>query len=52
MPLNRETAFIVFIALVAGGLAFFRPFGAVLLAVIISLRIACVACWLVWNQRT
>src|SRR5215470_732108 len=32
MPLNAETALVVFIGLVAGGLAFFRPIAAVLLA--------------------
>ena len=51
MPLNQETALVVFIGLVAGGLAFFRPLVAALLAVIVSLGIACGACWLVWNQR-
>jgi adenylate cyclase len=52
MPLNRETALIIFIGFVAGSLAFFRPLVAALLAVIISLGIACGACWLVWEQRT
>ena len=52
MPLNRETVFIVFIGFLAGGLGFFRPLVATLLAVIISLAIACGASWLVWQQRT
>jgi len=52
MPLNRETVFIVFIGFLAGGLGFFRPLVASLLAVIISLAIACGASWLVWQQRT
>jgi adenylate cyclase len=52
MPLNRETVFIVFIGLLAGGLGFFRPLVATLLAVIISLAIACGASWLAWQQRT
>jgi adenylate cyclase len=51
MPLNREIAFIVFVGFVAGSLGFFRPVVASLLAVIISMAIACGACWLVWNQR-
>ncbi|KAF5408488.1 MAG: CHASE2 domain protein [Candidatus Udaeobacter sp.] len=52
MPLNRETALIMFIGLVAGGLAFFRPLVAALIAVIISIGIVCGACWLVWDHRT
>ena len=52
MPLNAETALVVFIGLVAGGLAFFRPIAAVLLALTICIAIACGACWLMWNQRT
>jgi adenylate cyclase len=52
MPLNRETAFIVFIGFVGGSLGFFRPLVASLLAVITSMAIACGACWLVWHQRT
>jgi adenylate cyclase len=52
MPLNRETALVVFIGLVAGSLAFFRPLLAALLAVMVSLGIACGACWMAWNQRT
>ena len=51
MPLNRETALIIFIGFVAGSLALFRPLVAALLAVIISIGIACGACWLVWDQR-
>jgi adenylate cyclase len=52
MPLNWETALIAFVGLVAGSLAFLRPLMAALLAVIISMGIACGACWLVWDQRT
>src|SRR5262249_53652436 len=52
MPLNRETVFIIFIGFVAGGLGFFRPLVASLLAVIISIAIACGASWLAWQQRT
>jgi adenylate cyclase len=52
MPLNRESAFIVLIGFVAGSLGFFRPLVASLVAVIISMAIACGACWLVWEQRT
>jgi adenylate cyclase len=52
MPLNRETALIMFIGFVAGSLGFFRPLVASLLAVIISMAIACGAAWLVWSQRT
>jgi adenylate cyclase len=52
MPLNREAVVIMFIGLVAGSLTLFRPLMAALLAVILSIGIACGACWLVWNQRT
>lgn len=52
MPLNWETALIVLIGLVAGSLAFLRPLVAALFAVIFSIGIASVACWLVWDHRT
>jgi len=52
MAPNQEAALIVFIGVLAGSLAFFRPLMATLLAAIISVGIACGACWLVWNQRT
>jgi len=52
MPVNRETALIMFMGLVAGSLAFFRPLPAALLAFVISIGITCVACWLEWHQRT
>jgi len=52
MAPNQEAALIVFIGVLAGSLAFFRPVTAALLALIISVGIACGACWLVWNQRT
>jgi adenylate cyclase len=52
MAPNQEAALIVFIGVLAGSLAFFRPLMAALLAAIISVGIACDACWLVWHQRT
>jgi adenylate cyclase len=52
MAPNQEAALIVFIGVVAGSLAFLRPLTAALLAAIISVGIACGACWLVWSQRT
>ena len=52
MPLNWETALIVFAGLVAGSLAFLRPLLATGLTVIVSIGIACGASWLVWDQRT
>jgi adenylate cyclase len=52
MALNWETALIVLIGLLAGSLAFFRPTVAALLALVISIGIACGACWLVWHKRT
>jgi adenylate cyclase len=51
MAVNQETALIVFVGLFAGGLAFLRPIPATLLAVIISIGMACYACALVWHQR-
>jgi adenylate cyclase len=51
LPANRETALIVVIGLLAGLLAFLRPTPATILAVIISVAIACWACLLVWHQR-
>lgn len=52
MAPNQEAALIVFIGVLAGSLALLRPLTAALLAVIISVGIACSACWLVWSQRT
>jgi adenylate cyclase len=52
MAPNQEAALIVFIGVLAGSLAFLRPLTAIMLAAIISIAIACGACWLVWNQRT
>lgn len=52
MPFNLETAVIIFLGFVAGSLGFFRPLLASVLAVIISMAIACVASWIVWHQRT
>lgn len=52
MPVAWETALIVIIGLVAGSLAFLRPLVATLLTVVVSIAIACSACWLVWHQRT
>src|SRR5712691_4257221 len=51
MTVTRETALIIFIGLVVGGLAFLRPPFAALLAFLISIGIACWACSLVWHQR-
>ena len=51
MALNRETALVVFIGLLAGALAFLRPLPAAFVAIIISAGIACCACALVWHQR-
>jgi len=51
MAPNQEAALIVFIGLLAGSLAFLRPLGATLLAAVVSIGIACGACWLAWNQR-
>src|SRR5215471_1489684 len=52
MPANREEALLLFFGILAGSLSLFRPFVATLLAVIISMAIACGACWLAWQQRT
>ena len=52
MPANREAALLLFIGILAGSLSLFRPFVATLLAVIISMAIACGAFWLAWQQRT
>jgi adenylate cyclase len=52
MAPNQETALIVFIGVLAGSIALLRPLAAALLAAIVSVGIACGACWLVWNQRT
>jgi CHASE2 domain-containing sensor protein len=52
MAPNQEAALILFIGVLAGSLALLRPLTAALLAAIISVGIACGACWLVWNQRT
>ncbi len=51
MEVNRETALVVFIGLLAGALAFLRPFPAAFVAIIMSAGIACCACALVWHQR-
>jgi adenylate cyclase len=51
MAADRETALIVLIGLLAGGLALLRPLPATLLAIIVSAAIACGACLLVWHQR-
>ena len=52
MPANREEALLLFFGILAGSLSLFRPFVATLLAVIISMAIACGASWLAWQQRT
>jgi adenylate cyclase len=51
MALTRETALIVFIGLLAGLLAFLRPLPATILAILISVALACCACLLVWHER-
>ncbi|MEO6970148.1 MAG: CHASE2 domain-containing protein [Chthoniobacterales bacterium] len=51
IPISREIALIVFVGLVAGGLALLRSSRATLLSLLISIGIACGACWLVWHQR-
>jgi adenylate cyclase len=53
MAVNRETALIVFIGLLAGGLSFswFHPWQATLAAAFIFAAIACAACLLVWHER-
>jgi adenylate cyclase len=51
MDLTRESALIVCIGLLAGGLAFLRPLPATFLAIAISGAMACCACLLVWQQR-
>jgi adenylate cyclase len=52
MPANREEALLLFFGILAGSLGLFRPLVATLLAVVISMAIACGASWLAWQQRT
>ena len=51
MALTRETSLIIFIGLLAGALAFLRPFPATFVAVLVSGALACCACLLVWHER-
>jgi adenylate cyclase len=51
MPASWETALIVFMGLIAGGLALLRPSWATLVALLVSFGMAAGACWLVWQQR-
>ncbi|MEY2439732.1 MAG: adenylate cyclase, partial [Verrucomicrobiota bacterium] len=51
MPENWETALIVLIGLLAGGLSVLRPPIAAIVTLLGSGALACFACWLVWHQR-
>ena len=51
MPINRESLLVIVMGLIAGGLAFFRPTLASLIAILLSFGLVCAACWLVWHQR-
>jgi adenylate cyclase len=51
MALTPETGLMVFIGLLAGALAFLRPFPATLVAILVSGALACCACLLVWHER-
>ena len=51
LPVRQETALIVFVGLLAGGLALLRPSWATLLAFIMSTGMAISACWVVWHHR-
>jgi adenylate cyclase len=51
MPVDRETALIICVGLFAGVLALLRPLWATLLALLLSVGTAVVACWLVWQHR-
>lgn len=47
---KREGATLVLVGLIAGALAALRPSLAALSTLIVSLAIACLACWLVWHR--
>jgi adenylate cyclase len=51
MPGYWEAIVIILAGLIAGALAAVRPAFAVASALIVSLAIACLACWLVWHQH-
>jgi adenylate cyclase len=49
---SSETFFIIVVGLLAGGLALFRPWLAVLIAAAASIEITVLAAWFVWHERT
>jgi len=51
IPEKWETAILIIIGLLAGALAALRPSFAVALAFVVSLGIACLACWFVWHRH-
>jgi adenylate cyclase len=51
MPEKWETAVLIIAGLIAGALSASRPLFAVAAALIVSLAIACFACWSVWHQH-
>lgn len=51
IPAKWELAVIILAGLIAGALAAVRPSFAVVSALIVSLAIACLACWLVWHRH-
>ncbi|MEY2498723.1 MAG: adenylate cyclase, partial [Verrucomicrobiota bacterium] len=51
MPDNWEAALLVLVGLFAGALAALRPSLAVVSALIVSVSIACLACWFVWHRH-
>lgn len=51
LPTQWENVIIVLVGLLAGALAALRPSLAALSALLISLALACLACWLVWHRH-
>ena len=51
IPEKRENVIFILVGLMAGALAALRPSIAVASALISSLAIACLACWLVWHRH-
>jgi adenylate cyclase len=51
IPAKWESAILVIIGLLAGGLAALRPWIAALSALVVSLTITSLACWFVWHQH-
>ena len=51
IPDKWETAILIIIGLLAGTLAALRPSFAVVSALLVSLAIACLACWFVWHRH-